>query len=58
MKLPKPRMYMLWPLAMFVFTTLKKASTDAVTSALSTPVLSAISLMISALVTVVFVLKF
>ena len=44
---------MLFPFDMEVFTTLKKASTDAVTSALSTPVFSAISLIISALVTVV-----
>jgi hypothetical protein len=36
------------------FTTLKKASTDAVTSALSTPVFSAISLMMSAFVTVLY----
>ena len=45
---------MLFPLAIEPFTTLKNASTDAVTSALSTPVFSAISLMISALVTVLY----
>jgi hypothetical protein len=42
---------MLWPLDIELLTTLKNASTDAVTSALSTPVLSAISFMMSALVT-------
>jgi len=43
---------MLLPFDIELFTTLKKASTDAVTSALSTPVFSAISLMMSAFVTV------
>ncbi len=53
-KLPKPRIYMLFPFDMELFITLKKASTDAVTSALSTPVFSAISLIMSALVTVLY----
>ena len=43
---------MLLPFDMDDFTTLKNASTDAVTSALSTPVFSAISLIMSAFVTV------
>lgn len=42
---------------MFDFTMLKKASTDADTSALSIPVFSAIWLITSALVTVVYVLN-
>jgi hypothetical protein len=44
----------LFPFDMDVLITLKNASTDAVTSALSTPVFSAISLIISAFVTVVY----
>ena len=44
---------MLLPFDIELFTTLKKASTEAVTSALSTPVFSAISLMMSAFVTIV-----
>jgi len=45
---------MLLPFDMELFITLKNASTDAVTSALSTPVFSAISLIMSALVTVLY----
>ena len=46
---------MLLPFDMELLITLKNASTDAVTSALSTPVFSAISLMMSAFVTIVYV---
>ncbi len=45
---------MLFPFDMELLITLKKASTEAVTSALSTPVFSAISLIMSALVTVLY----
>lgn len=45
---------MLLPFDIEDLITLKNASTDAVTSALSTPVFSAISLIISAFVTVVY----
>ena len=44
---------MFWPLAMEDLMMLKKASTEAETSALSMPVLSAIWLITSALVTVI-----
>ena len=45
---------MIFPFDIELFTTLKNASTDAVTSALSTPVFSAISLIMSAFVTVLY----
>ena len=50
-KLPKPLTYIFSPSAMEFLTTLKKASTVVLTSALSIPVFSAISAITSALVT-------